>query len=860
MGQSFFEILTQQPHQFQADGAYTSSTSHIIINWKYDSISLFHDSTVVAKLCFGANAQAKSLPFISQIKIQIKSPDTSNTWTDYTTLTVSSNQDYNTTASLKTITLPKFTGTPSGGIDTTLSKAGDTNKFDVRVYGVNNSENYPTIDIRALLFSQVFYLVPNPPSTPIWSSEVAIGSDNSISFYYKCAETENIDPNNASDQSDAFITSAITKYVEIATLAYNNAVVGTEYTDTEAVSNKNENETFQIILNSLRAGTKYKYKVQAKNNLADNYSDISAFRDHSAYTRTPGDAGIATTVNFGINNSSKTNIRGYGTGSNTVSGSQIYINTHASKNVTPSSTSTQTIQITDPYSTTQHTTTTGYGNYVNGSTGLVTLKVTVDGTLKQTVSYGGFNTTPTNSGGDTGFIDTINQSDIYGTTNATKGFRLKGTFALNELLNNTITSSIGAARKTAHTLKYEYDRHADVGGSDASTTHNIYIDTLSGNPGITYTTSLVTVTSVKYTMGIASVDDMTITIVRTYTNCNSAHGFIIGTGNVGTIGSVSKTTYASDDLYIAANNIDVSIPGSYTHTKSNTGINYTHSFTNGTNNSLSETSYAYNLNGNTTGTAQSLKRGSATGNATLSHFHDHNSYANDTTATSKLTLSNLYEITSVTIGKFNTDMGAIATQPYTLHSTVPQDWTLLYINGGFRTNANFTYPNTSNVNYDSVSVNSYSQGTTAYSTTGAPDTNGYKWYCQKFSMSADKSSHNVGGAITEYLNVVGIGGLSSTTTNKVKDADDYDAIGFVQQTRLGSSRIGNLGRPFKSSAVWYDQSGAVSWATQDTTAVKANYGAVYEESSTKWGPILDTVNGNNDIYIFIGLKNTVSLS
>ena len=860
MGQSFFEILTQQPHQFQADGAYTSSTSHIIINWKYDSISLFHDSTVVAKLCFGANAQAKSLPFISQIKIQIKSPDTSNTWTDYTTLTVSSNQDYNTTASLKTITLPKFTGTPSGGIETTLSKAGDTNKFDVRVYGVNNSENYPTIDIRALLFSQVFYLVPNPPSTPIWSSEVAIGSDNSISFYYKCAETENIDPNNASDQSDAFITSAITKYVEIATLAYNNAVVGTEYTDTEAVSNKNENETFQIILNSLRAGTKYKYKVQAKNNLADNYSDISAFRDHSAYTRTPGDAGIATTVNFGINNSSKTNIRGYGTGSNTVSGSQIYINTHASKNVTPSSTSTQTIQITDPYSTTQHTTTTGYGNYVNGSTGLVTLKVTVDGNLKQTVSYGGFNTTPTNSGGDTGFIDTINQSDIYGTTNATKGFRLKGTFALNELLNTGITSSIGAARKTAHTLKYEYDRHADVGGSDASTTHNIYIDTLSGNPGITYTTSLVTVTSVKYTMGIASVDDMTITIVRTYTNCNSAHGFIIGTGNVGTIGSVSKTTYASDDLYIAANNIDVSIPGSYTHTKSNTGINYTHSFTNGTNNSLSETSYAYNLNGNTTGTAQSLKRGSATGNATLSHFHDHNSYANDTTATSKLTLSNLYEITSVTIGKFNTDMGAIATQPYTLHSTVPQDWTLLYINGGFRTNANFTYPNTSNVNYDSVSVNSYSQGTTAYSTTGAPDTNGYKWYCQKFSMSADKSSHNVGGAITEYLNVVGIGGLSSTTTNKVKDADDYDAIGFVQQNVSNSPRIGNLGRALKSSAIWYEQTGAVSWATQDTMATKANYGSVYEESSTKWGPILDTTNGNNDIYIFIGLKNTVSLS
>ena len=258
---------------------------------------------------------------------------------------------------------------------------------------------------------------------------------------------------------------------------------------------------------------------------------------------------------------------------------------------------------------------------------------------------------------------------------------------------------------------------------------------------------------------------------------------------------------------------------------------------------------------------KNLKIGSATSNAVLNHFHDHNSYANNTTATSKLTLSNLYEITATTISKFNTDMGAIATQAYTSHSTVPQDWTLLYIDDGFRTNANFPYPDTSSMNYDSVTVNTYTSGTAAYDTTGTQHhDNGYKWYCQKFSMSADKSSHNVGGSITDYLNVVGIGGLSSTTMNKVKDADDYDAIGFVQQTVSSSSRIGNLGRAYKSTAVWYEQSGAVSWATQDTSAVKANYGAVYEESSTKWGPILDTVNGNNDIYIFIGLKNIVSLS
>ena len=36
------------------------------------------------------------------------------------------------------------------------------------------------------------------------------------------------------------------------------------------------------------------------------------------------------------------------------------------------------------------------------------------------------------------------------------------------------------------------------------------------------------------------------------------------------------------------------------------------------------------------------------------------------------------------------------------------------------------------MNYDSLSVNTYSHGTTAYSTAGASDTNGYKWYCRNF--------------------------------------------------------------------------------------------------------------------------------
>ena len=57
----------------------------------------------------------------------------------------------------------------------------------------------------------------------------------------------------------------------------------------------------------------------------------------------------------------------------------------------------------------------------------MTLEVVVDGTTKQTVSYGGFATTmtPGNTGSDLAFIDTISQTDIYSSVND-KNFRLKG--------------------------------------------------------------------------------------------------------------------------------------------------------------------------------------------------------------------------------------------------------------------------------------------------------------------------------------------------------------------------------------------------------------------------------------------------
>ena len=89
----------------------------------------------------------------------------------------------------------------------------------------------------------------------------------------------------------------------------------------------------------------------------------------------------------------------------------------------PNNIGKQTFEITKPYSDDQHTGTTGYGEGVAGSLGLVVLTAKVGTTDKQTVSYGGFPVgSVTDSTGN--FVDSITHTDLYGAGN-NQNFRLK---------------------------------------------------------------------------------------------------------------------------------------------------------------------------------------------------------------------------------------------------------------------------------------------------------------------------------------------------------------------------------------------------------------------------------------------------
>ena len=861
--QTFMELLTQQPHKFNKQGDPLMTSAKIDISWNYNDIIPIHkDTTVIAKLAHLTGKQS-SLPFIDTIHFDISSNDTLG-WIEWTIQDISVNSDYNVN-SFKTLEITKGDTTSTNQyIKTTLGKEGSENPFDIRVYGKNNSNNYPTVSVRALVFANLFFITASPPSIPIFDTAIANSASNQIKFKYKCLETENTDDTTPNEQSGAVIIGYDVSYNEIETRAYNTTLSTSSSQSVGSVSGKTEGVAFDITLSGLKPGTKYNYRVRAKNDLTTTYSAYSTNATaHSYFTRLPTSGGIGTTIDNNIAGSSKTNIIGTGT-----TGSQIYINistTDTGKSITPNKTISQTFEITKPWTSTQESTTTGYGNGVNGSSGLVTLSVIVDGTTKQTVSYGGFATTPTTTG-DTYFVNDISQSDIYPSGN-NQNFRLKGIFQLNTITNATVSNKIGAAQATPHTLQYKYVRDTLVGGSnDTTPIHNIYVDDLTGIPEITYTKSTVEVTGVKYTMGIASVKTMEITINRTYTNGNSANGFIVGNGIVGKIGAISKTNFTAENKVIAAWGIDTTTPGSYTHIKTST-IYYNTTFTNGRNDALTETSVAHNLVGTNTGTSKNLSTTGGSYNSTiLNHFYDGLSYSPNTATSSELNLTTakIYQIDNISY--LATNIASITSTPYVNHSTAVNDSTLLYIGGKFQGNKSFTYPDTTGLNYDGLISHTYNAGKVSYdlngSNTGAIPDSGYKWIV--FDIPKNGSNYKLYGTDctvtkTDGINSINIktplSSLFSDTILSALFSTSAEAVAFVKATKNGTNIIvmATLQGPHASSTPWYnDGSGTVGWADL------SNPGGDYNKYKCGVGQNSISVNIDalkDDLQLFIGVKN-----
>ena len=224
------------------------------------------------------------------------------------------------------------------------------------------------------------------------------------------------------------------------------------------------------------------------------------------------------------------------------------------------------------------------------------------------------------------------------------------------------------------------------------------------------------------------------------------------------------------------------------------------------------------------------------------------------------------------MGVFNTQLNTISINNIANHEAVLNDWTLLFINGRFRSNTSQRYPDVTGYTWTKppgegsfTTPLTYNGGDTAYylngSTTGSG--NKYKWIAFKFTES-DATTATVSGIQYTYLNIYNLLSqnfyFSSTVLGYLKSSSNNNVLGFIQQTYNSDSRIGNLSRGYSPSAIWYNQNAGDTFNNIFEGSNKSNYGCVFEENSTNWGPILDTTNGATNIVIYIGFNNDVSLS
>ena len=869
-GQSFFEVLTQQPNKFKAnhdisknsvygtDGNYVDT---INLYWTYDDIIPKHGSTL-AKLGSDNTEKGKMLPYIEEVKIDVSGIKTDNSLTGWSSSGINSfyshfnssiqdNESYNSSDNnykYKKVTITKAANAGSTDFQNIISQTEVP--FDIRVYGINHSEDTPNVETRSLIWSGLSFAQPRPPDSITFVAEDFTSYDT-LTITMKC-------------DTVGEVNSVITEYSQNETLASETIIVDTSDSDPETENNVASNSNFNSVLTGLRAGTKYNYRSKTRNTLF-NPSSTTGYSDFlqsavSDYTNIPISS-TDDTVNLSISNSSKISVKTKGgiNGNNV-----IYINKSGIQTLIPN-TGTQTFEITNRNST--KSSPNGFGKYVDGSNDLVNVVVSVKengGSFveKDKIVYNGFNgentqavTTPTT--GD--FINTTSsQADQYSDT-PRKSFRLNGTLVLKTITNNNIDTLVSGSvtnnesGDTYHEIKYDYNRHTDMGGSNQSETHKIYIDDLPNSPSIANTSESITVDNVVWSFGIPSVKTMTVAINRELTDINSVNCFIPGSGIISNIASIGNTNYYGNTKNISTGSIVAN--GEYTHTDTQNNIYYTSSRT-GSNNPLSITGSATNLKDQTNFTPVTVP-------STEKHWFDKNSFHGSGTGLyHKINLNsyNIYEITNSTeLAKLNSNLGGIGITRYTDHSVTPKEHTLLYIDGKFKTNSSIAYPDTTNFDWlptgESATYNSGTATTTPAN---------YKWIVFKFNKNNDISTKNIAGANFYYINLYSK--LQSyfdiSIINKLRVKTDIDVIGFIRHEVSGTNKIG--GFHFFDGTNRYDAGNKTSAITfTSILAGEANdigygsmlnpeYGSMFTQ--TDWGPYINTDDGVDDIYLFVGCK------
>ena len=884
VGQTFFEVITQQPYKFDKNDISLNSSS-IVLRWNYDSIIAKHDNNNIAKL---ANIfdYTQYLPFINNIFIDISGfvgsynninyNTYNNTWINLDIIDISS--DYNVNE-FKQYIFQRNDYINSVDFSDILINSIIVNNmpFSIRVYGENYSNDYPTIESRSLIFNNLTFSNANAPSIPLFidSNASYVSNVNNITLTYF---------NSLSDISNALSSAYLSNYIidyslndtlassSLASTSIENNIIS--ITGNFSNSNIDSNSNFNIIITNLMSGAKYEHRVKVRNNFSNIYSDYSTISS-SKYTLLPNDNTIGTSINISID----AQCYKYVTTSTLNNSNVLYFNiANVAHSFRFSNSSSQVFQITHPYSINQQLETNGYGygKFIDNSFNLVTINLSINNVVKHIINYGGFNTNPNlnpnlnpynyskTDNGSVFILDNTNTNieDIYADT-SNAGFRLKGYLLLKDIITNTnIINYFGNPSTNPYIMEFNYIRSTSVSTSNSSyNTYNIYIDELNGNPNISNINNSILIQEVIYNMSVASVKYFKLALARTYSNINSIYKYIVGNRIIADFSSTNTivTSFTRADIILAQSGINTN--GIYNYDLCYNiayyqQVKHYYSF------NLSEK--VYNLNGNISSNISLASK----------PFCDYNSFnkSNNIIDSNKLNLNtvHIYEISNIEL--IGSNLNNIILKHYNNHNNLILPCTLLYIDSYFN-NVFGTYPNSNDFSYNNnssldISYNTY--GNISYDLDGTIMNNnqGYKWIVFKIFKNNDVSNSYLFNNISYLISITSDGNNISylplktmlintnlflhSIVDKIFDITDNTALMFGHATTINSDkRYFNIKQNFNGlGGIWTENSTSNNISYNITANSKIFGSNVYAI-----GIYCPINNLKNDLTIYIGLKN-----
>jgi len=899
-GQSFFDILTQQPYKFSKNDLSVNTYS-MTLRWNYDLIIAMQENDIIAKLSNSAD-YAQNLPFIRKIYLEIAGnvdaqldPLYNNMWIPLHEITISGDYnvyDYKHYVFQRENYSSNSSNNYNKAIHNIISKSLP---FSIRVYGENYSANYPSIESRSLIFNNLSFVYINPPykpqfigSTSDYSANVAIKNYVTLTYY-------NVNSIMLETSGNTKITNYNIDYRLNDTLASylvsRDNLINNLNIDTSFSSAVYSTMNFNIILANLMSGSNYLHKIKVKNIYSNNYSEYSDI-SVSKYTLLPSNNNIGTSLDMSIKAECYKRI----SNNDLSNASVLYFNVvNSAHKLIFNNSSIQPFQITNPYFDSQHLEPYryGYGKFIDNSLNLVTITMSINSVLKQIINYGGFDVS--NAGANAGanpinynynmnnytnnrIIHNCNSiEDIYDNeiTYRNKGFRLKGYFSLiDEITNNNIINYFGDPSSNPYILNINYSRDPSVDyllGSNV--TYNIYIDNFTGDPVVNSISNIVNATDVVYIMSVASVKFFKVILYRTYANINSIYKYIVGNNIIANFSTFnSNISLTSKNIILPQ--ADICANGIYIYNDfSCVNIAYYqktyHDF------SFNLIEKIYNLNNRDGVTINS--------NIITHHYCDYNSFDISNNANiigiSKLDLNalNIYEISNIQL--LGSDLYNIQLKHYNNHSNKIMPSTLLYMNSSFSNDFSL-YPNSNDFSYNNLDISYSTHRTISYDLSGSinPLNNGYKWIVFKIYKSTDISNaykfNNINYPIqnsvdgTNYLPLKNMLKAKDLFTDTIVDnifaADNLDALMFGHATT--NDENGTYTRFFNVKQDYIITNGI--WTIHNNNNINTNaisYNRTHFLNTSRiYGSNVDGLGIycpinvlNNDLTIYIGLKNNI---